>query len=167
MDQSKPRGRDKLVKGDVNLAVDLLNAGASLKEVQVRLLDRGLNEVAIAATIRGLSMPELYTEAAAMLADGSSKRQVEERLVNKGIDPLVAKAVITNKVVFFTQSEAKATEGKGQIRQFLGVFIFIVGIGLFLGNVTGRFPTFSSAGFMVMCVGGILYKAGRKAGSRW
>jgi hypothetical protein len=165
MDQPKPRGRDKLVKGDVNLAVDLLNAGASLEEVQVRLLDRGLDEETAAATIRGLLMPALYNEAKALLNNGSSRRQVEERLVNKGLDPLVAKAVINNKVVSQAQPEARPTEGIGQIRHVLGVFIFIIGIGLLLGNITRQFPSFPLAGFIVMCVGGIIYKGGKWSGS--
>ena len=54
---------------------------------------------------------------------------------------------------------------RSQIRHIIGAFLFIIGIGLFLGNVTGRFPSFSYAGCMVMCVGGIIYKGGKWSGS--
>ena len=113
MDQSNPKGRSKLVKADINLAVDLLNAGDSLEVVQARLLERGLDEGTAAATIRHLLTPAIYNEAAAMLQSGSSRSQVEEELVNKGLDPLVARAVINKKVVSQSPPEARPTEGIG------------------------------------------------------
>jgi hypothetical protein len=41
-----------------------------------------------------------------------------------------------------------------------GGLVFVLGVGLFLGNVTGLFPTFPFAGFLVMTLGGALLGAG-------
>ncbi len=43
----------------------------------------------------------------------------------------------------------------------LGALIFVVGIGLFIGNKTGALPTFPLAGFIVMEIDGAIWRAGR------
>lgn len=44
--------------------------------------------------------------------------------------------------------------------QLLRGVIFLVGVGLFIGNVTGTFRTFSGAGWIAMAIGGAIWKAG-------
>jgi hypothetical protein len=43
-----------------------------------------------------------------------------------------------------------------------GALLCCVGLGLLLGNVTGLFPTFPFAGFIVMTVGGAIVSAGSR-----
>lgn len=38
----------------------------------------------------------------------------------------------------------------------IGVIIFVVGVILFIGNVSGWWPTFPCAGFITMTVGGFI-----------
>lgn len=45
----------------------------------------------------------------------------------------------------------------------IGLIILIVGIFLFIGNVSRAFPTFPLAGWATMAVGGIIMRAGRNA----
>jgi hypothetical protein len=45
-----------------------------------------------------------------------------------------------------------------------GALIFLLGVGLFIGNITGLFPTLPFAGFIVMMVGSLLFRAGRASG---
>src|SRR4051794_22495340 len=97
-----------------------------------------------------------------LLNKGASPEEVQGKLVERGIDQATATAAVRDLLIrAHAQARAEKVEGRRQLRQLLGAFVFIIGIGLFLGNVTGRFPTFALAGFMVMCVGGIIYK-GRK-----
>jgi hypothetical protein len=42
----------------------------------------------------------------------------------------------------------------------LGALVFVVGVGLFVGNVTGAFPSFPCAGFLVMGLGSLIWKVG-------
>ena len=41
-----------------------------------------------------------------------------------------------------------------------GLVIFVIGIGLFIGNVSRLFPTFPLAGWATMAVGGAIMKSG-------
>ena len=45
----------------------------------------------------------------------------------------------------------------------LGLIIVVVGVFLFIGNVTRIFPTFPLAGWATILVGGIVMRAGRNA----
>jgi len=38
----------------------------------------------------------------------------------------------------------------------IGVIIFVVGVILFIGNVSGWWPTFPYAGFITMAIGGFI-----------
>ncbi|MBV9464283.1 MAG: hypothetical protein JO317_08655 [Verrucomicrobiae bacterium] len=48
------------------------------------------------------------------------------------------------------------------ILKALGALIFIVGIGLFIGNVSGKFPTFPGLGWLGMFIGGAVYRTGAR-----
>jgi hypothetical protein len=45
-----------------------------------------------------------------------------------------------------------------------GTLILLLGVGLLIGNITGLFPTFPFAGFIVMTVGGVIAGAARVGG---
>jgi hypothetical protein len=44
----------------------------------------------------------------------------------------------------------------------VGGLIFVVGCGLFAGNVTGMFISFPYAGYITMFIGGAIFGAGYK-----
>ncbi len=44
--------------------------------------------------------------------------------------------------------------------QLFGGLLFLVGAGLWIGNVTGMMRTFPGAGYITMLVGGVIWKAG-------
>ena len=44
--------------------------------------------------------------------------------------------------------------------QALGLLVLIVGIGIFIGNVSGAFPTFPGLGWITIAVGGVMMRAG-------
>ncbi|MEA2707611.1 MAG: hypothetical protein QOF78_212 [Phycisphaerales bacterium] len=41
----------------------------------------------------------------------------------------------------------------------VGLLILVLGIGLFIGNISGAFPTFSGAGWITIIVGGAIMRA--------
>lgn len=47
---------------------------------------------------------------------------------------------------------------KGMGLQIIGGIIFVVGVGLFVGNISGFFRTFPGAGYLTMALGGFLWK---------
>ena len=44
--------------------------------------------------------------------------------------------------------------------KILGVIVIIVGIGLWIGNVSGQFRTFPGVGYLTILIGGVIAKAG-------
>jgi hypothetical protein len=44
--------------------------------------------------------------------------------------------------------------------KLIGLIIFVIGIGLFIGNVSRQFRTFPLAGWATMAVGGAIMKSG-------
>jgi hypothetical protein len=44
--------------------------------------------------------------------------------------------------------------------QALGTVVFVIGIALLIGNVTGKFRTFPFAGGIVMAIGGVMMRSG-------
>lgn len=46
----------------------------------------------------------------------------------------------------------------------VGTLIILLGVGLLIGNVTGVFPTFPFAGFIVMTIGGVIAGAAGAGG---
>jgi hypothetical protein len=151
-----------VVQADVEFAVNLLNTGASPEEVRGKLIERGLDQATAVALVHKLLTRAIYAEAAAMLNAGASPTQAEQRLVDKGLEPQGAKAVIAD-LLAHAQVRARQAGGGSLGLQFLGGLIFVVGIGLFLGNKTGLFPTFPFAGFIVMGVGGAIVGVGRSS----
>jgi hypothetical protein len=163
MDQLGATGGSQAVRADADFAVKLLGNGTPPEEVQGELVDRGLDRATAAATVRDLLIQAVYADAAALLNAGVSPGQVAQRLVDKGLDPKAAKAVIDD-LVAHAQVRARPEDRAALILQLAGGLLFLAGGGLFMGNVTGLFPTFPFAGFIVMGIGGAIFQAGLRAG---
>lgn len=102
-----------------------------------------------------------YVHAAATLDGGASPPQAMQVLVEKGLEPQVAKAVIED-LLAKVQAQARQPIGESVALQILGGFLFVVGIALFVGNVTGILPTLPFAGFIVTSIGGAFIGAGNR-----
>ena len=44
--------------------------------------------------------------------------------------------------------------------KLIGLLILIVGIFLFIGNISGMFRTFPGAGWITIAIGGVIMRAG-------
>ena len=44
--------------------------------------------------------------------------------------------------------------------RLVGGLVFVLGAGLWIGNVSRAFPTFPLAGYLTMLVGGIIFRVG-------
>ena len=42
----------------------------------------------------------------------------------------------------------------------IGLLVLVVGIGLFIGNISGAFPTFPGLGWITIAIGGVIMRAG-------
>lgn len=50
----------------------------------------------------------------------------------------------------------------GKALMGVGALIVVVGVGLWLGNMTGKFPTFPYAGYITIGIGGAIFAFGKK-----
>lgn len=163
MDQTDPVREKPADRTDVDFTINQLKNGATLKEIQGRLVERGLDQVTASAIVREVLIHEVYGEAIALLNSGMSPEDTEKRLVGGGLEPQLAKGVVA-AVLADGQIQAPSATGRKLALQLLGGLIFVVGVGLFIGNVTGLFRTFPFAGFIVMGIGGAIVGAVQKAG---
>ncbi len=46
--------------------------------------------------------------------------------------------------------------------QVVGGAVFVLGVFLFIGNVSGTFPTFPGLGYLTMAAGGAMYRSGSR-----
>lgn len=50
----------------------------------------------------------------------------------------------------------------GKALMGVGALIVVVGVALWLGNMTGKFPTFPYAGYITIGIGGAIFAFGKK-----
>jgi len=163
MDPIQPTDGNAVTQADVDFAGKLLNSGASPEEVESKLRERGLDPTRAAGLVYNLMLQALYNNAAALLEAGVAPPRVEQRLVEKGFQPPIVKEVIEDLLNRAQQQEPQDGRGSAPL-QLLGGVIFVAGIGLLVGNVTGVFPTFPFAGFIVMTIGGAIFGAAKRSG---
>ena len=163
MDEIQSSSGNPATQADFDFAARLLNSGSSSEDVQRQLVERGLDQESAAATVRTVMMQSIYAEAARLLNSGVSPNQAAQRLAEKGLEPQFARSVIDH-LVTRAQRPAGPPTGGSVVLQLFGGLVLVVGIGLFIGNITGLFPTFPFAGFIGIGIGGAILRAGQRAG---
>jgi membrane-bound ClpP family serine protease len=87
-------------------------------------------------------------------------------VVVTGFDPwfLIVRPATPEEAAARPQPTAQTTPNpaSGGVLTVLGSVVFVLGVGLLIGNVTGIFPTLPFAGFVVMTIGGAMVGAGSR-----
>jgi len=105
-----------------------------------------------------------YALARELLDGGASLGDTRRALVETGLDSDEAVSVVS-EVQDARSGEAsdKPGGGGGSLGlAILGVTVFIAGVVLLLGNLTGLFPTIPFAGFITTALGSFLFAAARR-----
>lgn len=153
-------GQHPFTQADLEFAANLFNQGETAETVQAKLVERGMPPEAANALLYKLLMQTVYTDAINLLNAGHGPQQVKQKLVEKGVREQTACAVVDDIVAQNRTATSQAGGGK-PLLQFLGTIVFVIGIGLLIGNITRIFPTFPFAGFIVMFIGGAIWRAGK------
>lgn len=102
-----------------------------------------------------------YDYAAELARDGLAPMEIRQKLMEKGLGPEQA-ALIAGNVP--TSPAWKRRSAQQQVKSMtlwaLGMFTFMAGVCLFIGNVTGIFRTIPFAGYATMALGGWLMATG-------
>jgi hypothetical protein len=148
------KGVRKATPEDFEFAAGLLNQGEPLDGVRDKLLGRGLTQTAADGVIGQIVLQSVYGEAAELLNAGNTPDDVVRKLTERGLPPETARGVV-NDLLSRGQSG-----GGGKVRMMVGGGVFVLGILLLLGNMTGAFVTFPFAGTITMVIGGIIMGSG-------
>lgn len=139
-------------QADHDFAFNLLNQGEDPKTVQGKLMERGMAKQAAGDLVNELHLQALCGDAMALLKKGCSSAETADKLAEKGYDAKTAQAMV----------DGLAKRGVGPARKagfaqmflfFVGGAVMLAGIGLFIGNVSGFFPTFPGLGYLTIVVG--------------
>jgi hypothetical protein len=158
-------GQQRFAQVDIDFAVDLLNRGESPKAVHGQLVERGLAPEDAAELLHELYIQAIYAGAVALLNQGHSADLVKQKLVERGLEQATAASVVNEILVQHCAAQFKGVlrrqeEMAGRVMlRILGGLVFVIGIGLYIGNRTGIFPTFPYAGFIAMGIGGLIWGA--------
>lgn len=143
------KGMQRLTEEDVAAAAELLGSGLPADAARARLVERGMTPGLAEEAIRQAAHRELYAEAVAMLTGGARPDAVKAMLLERGVSPFVSDEIIQEAV-----AEVEASRpGPGPIRKVIGGVVVALGVGLWIGNMTGAFRTFPFLGFIVILIG--------------
>ncbi len=147
-------------------AIELLNQGESPEAVERTMITNGVGPQVAASMLQEIGAQRaVYARAAELLGEGLSLQAILAKLVESGLDQQTARAVVNEALDAQRRAAAEQQQGAGSVAlMVLGGLVFLVGIGVFLGNITGLFPTLPFAGFLLMTVGGALLGAAGRAG---
>ncbi|HEX3150550.1 MAG TPA: hypothetical protein VHR66_20905 [Gemmataceae bacterium] len=154
-------------QADYDFAVRKFGDGLTAEAVEVQLVDRGLTADAAKEVVVDLMAQMIRQEASQMLQDGLLPMQVEKHLRERGFSAEAAQTIVANAQahpMHANYSETVPAGGGNVIVMGLGAIIFVIGVFLFIGNVTGMFPTVPCAGWLGMVIGGGIWGAGKKGG---
>ncbi len=152
----------KVSQADIDLAIELLNKGEAAETVHGKLVERGMPQEVATGLLNDLFEQAVYNDAVILLNQGHSPDQVKRQLIEKGLGQSVAASVVDD---ILARNQAPQSEGTvtQMLLQVLGAVVFVVGIGLVIGNQTGMFPTFPFAGFIAMVIGGAIFGVAERA----
>ncbi len=112
------------------------------------------------STSLGTSRPSgqpLYQSAVRLLGDGLPAEEVRLRLVDEGHDPHDVFVILRHlggaRAVALEDPAVPATPPGTSALLILGGVVVVLGAVLTVGNVSGLFPTFPYAGYLLMASG--------------
>lgn len=162
MSDEEPAGKP----ADYDFALELFRDGFEADAIEVRLVDRGLSREAAKSVVADLMLRFVHADAVEMLEGGMLPQQVEKYLRDRGLTAETARSIVENarnmKSEDFGHIGGESTSGGNPILMVLGGIIFVVGLFLFIGNISGAFPTFPCAGWLGIMIGGAIWGAGKK-----
>jgi len=151
-------GEQQGSQGDLDLVVQQLNGGQTAEAVRDNLVERGMAPADALSVVHRACKRALYDGAIALLNKGYSPDAVKEQLVAKGWGQPTAEFVV-GEIVARDLAPRRGRRWERGVGEFAGIGMMVVGLGLFVGNVSGAFPTLPYAGFILMGVGGLILGA--------
>jgi hypothetical protein len=146
---------------DNEYADGLLRQGTPPVDVREKLMARGLSEDAAGMVVYN-RIQGMRAMAASLLQAGLPMEAAVRALQEQGFSEPAAVAVLHGLADDSSQGVHHARGPLGVLVMAFGGIVFVIGVGLFIGNVTRLFPTLPLAGYLTMMVGGLIYGWGSR-----
>jgi hypothetical protein len=158
-------------------AGELLRSGLRPEDVQDRLVAEGIEPLTASEVVRQMVPPYLRGEVRRLLGEGHATIRIQDALIERGFDKAEVFTVVDEVLagpppqrpgVVIGGSGPPSGPGQphqgdgSEVMQVVGGLVMLVGVGFFLGNITGVFPTVPGLGWGTIIVGSLIYGAGQK-----
>jgi hypothetical protein len=164
VNEIKPEGQ-QASQEDIDYADGLLKQGTPPADVRDQLMARGLSEDAAGMVVYH-RIQGTRAMAVGLLQARLPIEAVVRALQDQGFSEPAAVALIKGLADGGIHAGQQGHGPLGLLVMGLGGLVFIIGLGLFIGNITRLFPTVPLAGFITMMVGGFIYRWGSRQGSQ-
>jgi hypothetical protein len=142
----------------------LAEKGATPAEIREKLIGEGVDPQEASRLADRLATSQakkqLRGRAGNLLAQGVSPDQIQFRLIQEGFGQALVAEEVSRLLAQTARAEADEREDPRRLWRLLGAVLIVAGGGLFIGNTTGIFPTFSYAGDIVMFIGALVSAMG-------
>ncbi len=150
-------------RADAEFVGRRLGEGAAPADVRDELVARGIDPSTAAAVVREQYLLAVYGIGAAMLDGGETPVRTEQRLLEMGLEPHAARLVVRD-LLARARMRTRPPASRGLALLLLGFLVMTIGAGLWAGNVSGLFPTFPFAGYLVMGAGAAMLRVAFRSG---
>jgi hypothetical protein len=136
----------EFIKSSFILVLNYLNKGATLDYIKEKLIENGMTNNYTDEFINHILLLEVCNDTVVLLNLGMETEKINEFMFQLGLDNSVFEYVL--KLVYNINKVKSVTK-----TQLLGGFFGLIGVVLYLGNITGSFTTFPFAGFLITGIG--------------
>jgi hypothetical protein len=152
---------------DVACALELLQHGSAHAEIRTTLTERGLSVEKTDGLLGEVVLQAIRAEAVKLLNVGYSPWAAARRLAAKGcqlgrqrvvVDRQTASLIVGGILAQHQLSGSGGGAGR-VVLKWIGGILWVVGLGLFLGHITGVFATYPFLGCIILIIGGVMWHA--------
>jgi hypothetical protein len=142
----------------------LAESGATPIEIRQKLIEKGVDAQEAARLTDRMAAyhakKEIRARATSLLARGVPPDQIQPELVQEGFDPTNVAEEVNALLGERALEEREQREDPRRLWRLLGAALVVAGVGLYIGNTTGAFPTAPYAGGILMGIGGLISAMG-------
>jgi hypothetical protein len=142
----------------------LAESGATPGEIRQKLIEKGIDPKQATRLTDRLAATQakktIRARVTGLLAQGVAPDLIQPGLVKEGFDPAFVAEVVNSLLTERAREAKERREDPQRLWRLLGAGLVVLGIGLFIGNTTGAFPTFPYAGGILMGIGSLVSAMG-------
>jgi hypothetical protein len=142
----------------------LAEHGATPVEIRQQLIEKGVDPQEATRLTDRLAATQakraIRVRATGLLIRGVAPDQVQSGLVQEGFDPALVAEEVSALLAERAREDKEWREDPPRLWRLFGAALVVVGVGVYIGNTTGAFPTLPYPGGVLMGIGGLVSALG-------